>query len=141
MNVTSGADTLVFRSIFTEADYMGTNKPTAATNIIVLVGRAAAVAQVVSRNLADLNAPLANDSFNAIAGLSVYPNPVKNGNLFITSDSNNAKTVVIYDVIGKQVVNTTITNQPVNVASLKAGIYVVKITEDGKTATRKLVIE
>lgn len=78
---------------------------------------------------------------NEINGLKVYPNPVKNGNLFITSDSNNAKTVVIYDIIGKQVVNTTITNQPVNVASLKAGIYVVKITEDGKTATRKLVIE
>jgi hypothetical protein len=78
---------------------------------------------------------------NEINGLKVYPNPVKNGNLFITSDSNNAKTVVIYDVIGKQVVNTTITNQPVNVASLKAGIYVVKIMEDGKTATRKLVIE
>ncbi len=78
---------------------------------------------------------------NEINGLKVYPNPVKNGNLFITSDSNNAKAVVIYDIIGKQVVNTTITNQPVNVASLKAGIYVVKITEDGKTATRKLVIE
>ncbi len=141
MNITNGPDTLVFRSIFTEADYMGMNKPTVATNIIALVGRAAAVAQVVSRNAADLNVSLANDTFSAIAGLSVYPNPVKNGNLFITSDSNNAKTVVIYDIIGKQVVNTSITNQPVNVASLKAGIYIVKITEDGKTATRKLVIE
>jgi len=77
---------------------------------------------------------------NSIAGLSVYPNPVTNGNLYITSDSNATKAVVIYDVLGKMVVKTTITDQAVNVSNLKGGVYIVKITEDGKTATRKLVI-
>ncbi|HEX8563700.1 MAG TPA: T9SS type A sorting domain-containing protein [Flavobacterium sp.] len=78
---------------------------------------------------------------NAIAGLSVYPNPVVNGNLFITSDSGASKTVVIFDVLGKQVVKATVTDQPVNVSNLNGGVYIVKITEDGKTATRKLVIK
>ena len=83
---------------------------------------------------------LANQEF-AIAGLKVYPNPVTNGNLFITSDSNTAKQVVVYDILGKQVINATVTNQPLNVSNLNSGVYMVKITESGKTATRKLVIQ
>jgi len=78
---------------------------------------------------------------NTISGLKVYPNPVKNGNLFITSDNNDTKSVAVYDVLGKQVMNTTVSNNPINVAHLNAGVYIVKITEAGKTATRKLVIE
>jgi len=78
---------------------------------------------------------------NAISGLKVYPNPVKNGNLFISSDSNNTKSVAVYDVLGKQVINTTVSNSPINVSNLQGGVYIVKITEAGKTATRKLVIE
>lgn len=83
---------------------------------------------------------LARQDFS-IAGLKVFPNPVTNGNLFITSDSNEAKQVVIFDVLGKQVVKTTVTNQAVNVSALNSGVYMVKITEEGKTATRKLVIK
>ncbi|MCY1480367.1 hypothetical protein D3C87_46530 [compost metagenome] len=77
---------------------------------------------------------------NAIAGLKIYPNPITNGKLFITTDSNIEKTVAIYDVLGKQVVNTTAT-ESVNVSNLKDGVYIVKITEEGKTSTRKLVIK
>lgn len=77
---------------------------------------------------------------NAIAGLKVYPNPVTNGKLFISTDSNSEKSVVIFDVLGKQVVKTTAT-ESVNVSNLKGGVYIVKITEEGKTATRKLVIK
>lgn len=82
---------------------------------------------------------LAKQAFD-IAGLKVYPNPVTNGNLFITSNSDEAKQVVIFDVLGKQVAKATVTNQPVNVAALSGGVYMIKITENGKTATRKLVI-
>lgn len=76
---------------------------------------------------------------NSIEGLKVYPNPVTNGTLFINTASDATKTVAIYDVLGKQVINTT-TQNAVNVASLNNGVYIVKITEEGKTATRKLVI-
>src|SRR5690606_18687113 len=47
---------------------------------------------------------------NQIAGLSVYPNPVTNGNLFITSNSGATKSVVIFDVLGKQVIKANVTN-------------------------------
>ena len=78
---------------------------------------------------------------NAITGLNVYPNPVKNGNLFITSNSSDAKLVSIFDVLGKQVVKASTTNNVVNVAKLKGGVYILQITENEKTATRKLIIE
>jgi hypothetical protein len=77
---------------------------------------------------------------NAISGLNMYPNPVSNGNLYISSDSNSAKSVAIYDLLGKQVLNAKVSNNTVNVSNLKAGVYFVKIDEDGKTATRKLII-
>lgn len=78
---------------------------------------------------------------NDIAGLNVYPNPVTNGNLYITSNSSDAKSVAIFDVLGKQVVNSTTTNNAVNVSQLKGGVYILQITENGNTATRKLIIE
>lgn len=78
---------------------------------------------------------------NSIAGLNVYPNPVTDGNLYITSNSSNAKTVAVYDILGKQVLNAKTSNNTVNVSNLKGGAYIVRITEDGKTDTRKLIIE
>jgi hypothetical protein len=78
---------------------------------------------------------------NSISGLNVYPNPVKDGNLYITSDSSEAKTVAVYDILGKQVLNSKTSNNAVNVSNLKSGAYIVRITEDGKTDTRKLIIE
>ncbi len=77
---------------------------------------------------------------NSIAGLEIYPNPVTGNILNITTDANATKNVVIVDVLGKQVLNVTTDNATVNVGNLNAGVYIVKITEEGKTATRKLVI-
>jgi hypothetical protein len=82
---------------------------------------------------------LRNNQFD-IAGLKVYPNPVTNGVVNVATDANGEKTVAIFDVLGKQVLKTTTSNNSLNVANLNAGVYIIKITEEGKTATRKLVI-
>lgn len=83
---------------------------------------------------------LSSNQANTIAGLKVYPNPVSNGTLFIETDLNAAKSVAIFDVLGKQVLNTTTSNNTVNVSQLNPGIYMVQITEEGNTSTKKLVI-
>ena len=83
---------------------------------------------------------LSRNDFGNISGLKIYPNPAKNL-LNITSDSFETKNVEIYNVLGAKVLAATVTNAPVNVANLAKGLYVVKVTEAGKTATRKLVIE
>ena len=75
---------------------------------------------------------------NQISGLQVYPNPTKNL-LNVTTDSNSSKNIEIFDTLGKKVLSIN-TNNQVNVSSLTPGLYVAKITEDGKTSTKKLVI-
>lgn len=129
---------IVFRAMFTEANYIGQIVPSGIANRVVLVAEFNGVAQVASRSLADTNLSVKQ---NEISGLNMYPNPVTNGNLYISSDSNSAKSVEIYDILGKQVLNAKVSNNTVNVSNLKGGAYIVKITEEGKTATRKLIIE
>lgn len=78
---------------------------------------------------------------NTIAGLNVYPNPVKNGTVFISSNNSIAKTVAVYDILGKQVLTGKTASNAVNVSALRSGTYILRITEEGKTDTRKLIIE
>lgn len=86
--------------------------------------------------------PAATNSLNQnnIAGLKVYPNPLTGNVLNITSDNNADKIVVVYDVLGKQVLTAQVINGTVNVSALTSGVYIVKVTEEGKTATKKLVV-
>jgi|JI7StandDraft_1071085.scaffolds.fasta_scaffold05436_3 hypothetical protein len=79
-------------------------------------------------------------SQNEITGLKMYPNPVSNGTLFIETAANAEKTVTVFDVLGKQVLKTISSENEINVSELNAGVYVVKISEEGKTATKKLVV-
>ena len=87
------------------------------------------------------NFTLSSSSFDNINGLTMYPNPLSGNTLYLTSSANAAMSVQIFDLLGKEVLKATVVNNTVNVAKLTAGVYVVKITEDGKTATRKLVIK
>jgi hypothetical protein len=130
----------VFRTIFptTEVDYIGALIPLGSKNMTVLVSETSGVLKIVARSLADTNLSVQQ---NKIAGLNVYPNPVTNGTLYITSNSSNAKTVAVYDILGKQVLESKTSNNTVNVSNLKGGAYIVRITEDGNTDTRKLIIE
>lgn len=77
----------------------------------------------------------------AIKGLKVYPNPVKNGRLAIETNANATKAIAIFDVLGKQVLGTVTNENSIDVSTLQAGVYVIKITEAGKTASQKLVVE
>ncbi|WP_445714734.1 T9SS type A sorting domain-containing protein [Flavobacterium sp.] len=78
---------------------------------------------------------------NNINGLTMYPNPLKGNTLFLTSTANAAMSVQIFDLLGKEVLKSDVINNAVNVSKLNSGVYVVKITEEGKTATRKLIIQ
>ena len=76
-----------------------------------------------------------------ISGLKIYPNPVTNGVLNIESFSNTPKTISIFDLTGKQLFNATNTNSPIDISNLKAGLYMVSITEGNLTETRKLIVK
>lgn len=76
---------------------------------------------------------------NNIKGLAIYPNPASDI-LNITTPLNAEKVVTIYDILGKEVLKTK-TQQAVKVGTLTPGIYLVKVLENGKTATQKVVVK
>jgi hypothetical protein len=113
--------------------------PAIATKLVLAV-RAYSSSTVSFDQFSVIQTPLSVKQ-NTIAGLKLYPNPVSNGTLFIETAANAEKTIAVYDVLGKNVLTTSTLENTVNVSSLRAGIYMVNITEEGKTATRKLVIK
>lgn len=91
-----------------------------------------------------------NINFNAVELLNttsfldndfvLYPNPVRNGLVNINTKSNVPFDVSVFDVLGKQVISKTISNNALNVSSLKSGIYLVQVTQNNTTSTKKLII-
>lgn len=77
---------------------------------------------------------------SVIEGLSLYPNPVSNGKVFITSKNDLNKSIIVFDVLGKKALQTTITSKELNVSDLLPGVYIIKINEGEATATRKLIV-
>jgi hypothetical protein len=76
----------------------------------------------------------------AIEGLSLYPNPVTNGKVYITSRNDLDKDITIFDVLGKKVLQTVISSRELNISNLSPGVYIIKINEANATATRKLIV-
>jgi len=87
----------------------------------------------------DVKQPKTQDS-SVIEGLNLYPNPVSNGKVYITSKNDSDKEIIIFDVLGKKVLQTMISSKELNVSSLSSGVYIIKIDEDEATATRKLIV-
>ena len=76
-----------------------------------------------------------------IEGLNFYPNPVSNGKIYITSKSALDKEITIFDVLGKKVLQATITTKELSISTLSPGVYIIKIKEGEATATRKLIVK
>ena len=76
-----------------------------------------------------------------IEGLNLYPNPVNNGKVYITSKNDLDKEIIIFDVLGKKVLQTTINSKELGISNLNPGVYIIKINEGDATATRKLIVK
>jgi hypothetical protein len=77
----------------------------------------------------------------SIEGLSLYPNPVSTGKVYITSKKDSEKEIIIFDVLGKKVLQTRISNRELNIGNLIPGVYIIKISEEGSTSSRKLIVQ
>ena len=76
-----------------------------------------------------------------IEGLNIYPNPASSDRIYITSKLAETKEVAIFDVLGKKVLQATITGKELNISELTPGVYIIKIKEGEATATRKLIVK
>ena len=75
--------------------------------------------------------------------VSIYPNP-SSSDIFLRSSENILK-VELYDASGKLLKTTTIypgsTIAYFDVQTLYAGVYLIKITDDFKSITKKVIIK
>jgi len=76
-----------------------------------------------------------------ITGFKLYPNPVFDDVVYITTLNNAPKTVVIYDVFGEVLLEDRMLTKALSIAQLSPGVYVMQVTEENKTITRKLVVK
>jgi len=136
--INDGTGDLDFRTSFFDANYIGSLIPTTPQDLVVLVAEFNGTPQVTARDLDDVTLRIERDAIN---GFNLYPNPVTNGKLTINTFSNAEKEIQIYNILGKQVLSTKLKGSQLNVNKLTSGIYILKIIEEGKTATRKLVIK
>ena len=72
---------------------------------------------------------------------TLYPNPVYNGVLYISSDNSSERSVEIYDLIGKKVFSANSISDMLQINSLKTGIYLAKVKTDKATSVQKIVIK
>jgi len=76
-----------------------------------------------------------------IDGFKLYPNPVTNGTVYINTAENAPKKILIFDVLGTKVLEATLLGKELNLSDLDSGVYVLRVYEKDKTATRKLIIK
>jgi Secretion system C-terminal sorting domain len=76
----------------------------------------------------------------SIEGLNLYPNPVSNGKVYITTKNDLDKEIQIFDVLGKKALQTVLSSRELNVSTLTPGVYIIKIKEEEASTTRKLIV-
>lgn len=76
-----------------------------------------------------------------VKGFKMYPNPAYGDEIYITTSSNSTKKITVFDVFGEVVLKETIATNTLNISRLVPGVYVLQVTEEKKTMTRKLVVK
>lgn len=80
---------------------------------------------------------------NTLDKVQIYPNPVTNGKIYVNAETNSVKTIELYDMLGKRIFATEMNGyqKELNVANLKAGVYILKLSEKNNSITRKIIIK
>lgn len=73
--------------------------------------------------------------------ITVYPNPATNVLNVKLAGDKEAK-VQMFNLVGQQVYNGTASNTAsINVSNMKAGVYMLKVSQNGKVYTSKVVVK
>jgi len=76
-----------------------------------------------------------------VKGFKMYPNPAYGDEVYITTETNDLKKITVFDVFGEVVLTDKISTNRLNISRLIPGVYVLQVTEQNKTMTRKLVVK
>jgi hypothetical protein len=124
------------------SDFTFTNS-TASINLIWALGSSLTLSQHASRGSGVSGTfALSTDSF-AMAGFKLYPNPADD--IFAIELPNEFETVEVklFDITGKLVLTKQISqlDNKIDINSLVAGNYIIKVTSDEKTFSTNLIIQ
>ena len=74
-----------------------------------------------------------------LENLKIYPNPTKGSNINI--DTNQPLEFGIYDILGKQTNKGVISSsaKSIDVANLEQGVYILKLSSEARSITKKIV--
>ncbi len=73
--------------------------------------------------------------------VSITPNPMQDQFVFSGLSTQDTE-IVIFDILGKRVyTQQNVTNQTIDVSSLKSGIYMMTISSEDQKTTRKLIVQ
>ena len=72
--------------------------------------------------------------------MNIYPNPVNGNFVTIQTPVNGMKYVEVFDITGKRLINTSLSADTLEVSSLSAGVYLIKVTVEGQSKTSKLIV-
>lgn len=72
---------------------------------------------------------------NNLNDATVYPNPVKN--ILYIKNAQNFTSASVYNVLGQPVLETK--NTEIDFSNLKSGVYILKISTDNGSVSRKIV--
>ena len=82
-----------------------------------------------------------SSSLPQIGGFKLYPVPTSNGIIHVTSSLNIAMNISVYDLSGKELINKTIDTKYLNVSMLNSGIYIITVSHNQASTTKKLIIQ
>jgi hypothetical protein len=82
-----------------------------------------------------------------VGNFSIYPNPNKGQfTVSLNSSSDENVTVTVYDIRGRRIYDNTFENssnfnQSIDLNSVQSGMYLVKVSNGDKQATKKIIVE
>lgn len=105
---------------------------------LIFSGNPAGAGTVFVDNVYFSNTPLASATFN-LADVKMFPNP--SSDVVTITAKKVIDSIAVYSVIGQEIkqINPNADSVVLDIADLQAGIYVVKVTADGATATSRLI--
>lgn len=86
--------------------------------------------------------PLATDAFDALASVSVYPNPSNDRKINISSE-NTIDTIELININGQimqRINQPEVQNKIYTIADLPQGFFFLKLTSDQQSVTKKVIV-
>lgn len=133
-------NTTIMRTNFFDADYIGEEIPTGIQDALVgIAARFHDDGQFFIRDTNDLEGgPLSTESFDQTS-VSMYPNPA---NDFVNIQIEGVAKVEIYSLLGQKVLDQNINDtEMISISNLNSGVYLVKISQNGNTVTKRLIVK